>query len=595
MVRKVISIKDLQVFAFKQGGECLSQIYTRLKDKYEWKCKNGHSWKSNGQNVLNGSWCPTCTSRRPLTIDDLHNLAIAKGGRCLSKEYAGNNKIKHEWKCKFGHSFWMRVNSVQQGQWCPECGWGGKPDIFQAQVLAKSRGGECLSKEYKNAKTYLKWRCSLGHEWLAILNNVKKGAWCPKCSKIKQGNRQRGTLEEMQQIAKERGGKCLAIEYIDSFTKLPFECQYGHNFLLKPNRLKQGGWCKHCNTFIGESICRYYLEKIFGVSFPKSHPSWLNLDHGSYELDGYSENLGIAFEHHGFYHYQIDRRRSKTENDVSRRQEKDRIKELLCHQNNVKLIIIPELFNITPLAKLGDVVVEQCRAKKIEIPYYLPSRGIDFNFAYIFPYNNDMLEKLRQKAAERGGKCLATTWLGSETKLPFKCAKGHNFSSLPFDILNGHWCLKCSGKAVIGIEGVQKFVKIYGAKCISQDYKNVASLLLFECKNGSRFEDSYANVKARKIFCRCEKCLSDSPLPNGYHNRKSLGIEAMKNLAQSYHGRCLSQRYVNGASYLSWECQYGFNFEATYHQIIARKWFCSCSNCRKKSIKCIKRYNDGKK
>ena len=54
--------------------------------------------------------------------------------------------------------------------------------IEEMKRLAKNRGrGECLSNEYKNSDTKLKWRCSLGHEWEAKPSNIKIGKWCPEC------------------------------------------------------------------------------------------------------------------------------------------------------------------------------------------------------------------------------------------------------------------------------------------------------------------------------------------------------------------------------------------------------------------------------
>jgi nucleoside-diphosphate-sugar epimerase len=49
------------------------------------------------------------------------------------------------------------------------------------QTLAKSRGGECLSKEYSNIKTMLKWKCAFGHTWEATPRLHLTGHWCPKC------------------------------------------------------------------------------------------------------------------------------------------------------------------------------------------------------------------------------------------------------------------------------------------------------------------------------------------------------------------------------------------------------------------------------
>ena len=253
---------------------------------------------------------------------------------------------------------------------------------------------------------------------------------------------------------------------------------------------------------------------------------------------------------------------------------------MLCAQNNIKLIVIPEIFNITPLSKLGPLVKDQCEGKGVPIPNYEPSEGMDFNQAYKYPYGNEMLAKLHKIAQNKGGECLATTWLGSETKLPFVCALRHEFRTIPSDILGGHWCLICSGRAPIGLKTVQAFAKSHQGECLNNTYKNTSSLLKFTCKNGTIFEMTWANISKRKVFCRCGKCLTDTPPAHRYHGRKALGIQAMHELAKPHKGKCTSATYINGATYLSWTCRHGSPFEATYNQIVARKWFCPCLECR---------------
>ncbi len=58
--------------------------------------------------------------------------------------------------------------------------------IEEMQRIAQERGGECLSTEYIDGKTKLKWQCKVGHEWEARPNNVKHGTWCPTCAKNKR-------------------------------------------------------------------------------------------------------------------------------------------------------------------------------------------------------------------------------------------------------------------------------------------------------------------------------------------------------------------------------------------------------------------------
>jgi len=65
---------------------------------------------------------------------------------------------------------------------------GKKLNIEEMQKLAKERGGKCLSKKYINNRTKLEWECEKGHIWKATLGTIKRGSWCPICSKKKNVN-----------------------------------------------------------------------------------------------------------------------------------------------------------------------------------------------------------------------------------------------------------------------------------------------------------------------------------------------------------------------------------------------------------------------
>jgi hypothetical protein len=54
-----------------------------------------------------------------------------------------------------------------------------KLTIEDMYALAESRGGKCLSKEYAGVNKHLKWECQYGHQWEATPNSVKRGSWCP--------------------------------------------------------------------------------------------------------------------------------------------------------------------------------------------------------------------------------------------------------------------------------------------------------------------------------------------------------------------------------------------------------------------------------
>ncbi len=101
--------------------------------------------------------------------------------------------------------------------------------------IARSRGGKCLSKSYKNSRCYMKWECSVKHRWLADLNNIKYGkTWCPTCYKQSRSEKCRAKdgLIIAKQIAKSHGGKCLSSKYINNYTKMRWECSKKHRWEL---------------------------------------------------------------------------------------------------------------------------------------------------------------------------------------------------------------------------------------------------------------------------------------------------------------------------------------------------------------------------
>jgi hypothetical protein len=51
------------------------------------------------------------------------------------------------------------------------------------QEIATKKGGKCISDEYVNSSTKLRWECGRGHIWDAAPSDIKRGKWCPECKK----------------------------------------------------------------------------------------------------------------------------------------------------------------------------------------------------------------------------------------------------------------------------------------------------------------------------------------------------------------------------------------------------------------------------
>jgi len=59
--------------------------------------------------------------------------------------------------------------------------------IEEMHEIAKDKGGRCLSTEYVNNNTNLDWECAEEHQWKATPSNIEAGKWCQICSETTRG------------------------------------------------------------------------------------------------------------------------------------------------------------------------------------------------------------------------------------------------------------------------------------------------------------------------------------------------------------------------------------------------------------------------
>jgi len=185
------TIDHIKEVAESRGGKCLSEHYNNSKDKLKWECSEGHKWEARSGHVLKGHWCPQCGKAKlarlfSLSIDDMKETAASRGGICLSDSYE-NSRSRLRWKCSEGHEWEAIANSVRRGSWCPTCSGrkasrGRAHTISEMRKIAESRGGRCLSNEYRNLRTRLDLVCAKGHHWTTSASVLVKGHWCPKCA-----------------------------------------------------------------------------------------------------------------------------------------------------------------------------------------------------------------------------------------------------------------------------------------------------------------------------------------------------------------------------------------------------------------------------
>jgi hypothetical protein len=282
---------------------------------------------------------------KKLTLLDCQNIAVERGGKCLSEEYNGN-KEKMKWSCKEEHIWSACFNHIKNNKsWCPDCSGNKKLTIEECQLFAKNKGGECLSEEYIKHEEKMKWKCKEGHIWYAHFSNIKNNkTWCVECSY----NNKKLTIEECQLFAKNKGGECLSEKYNNCYTKMSWKCSKGHIWNAIFTHIKNNKkWCPNCSHSRSEKLTRSIFEELTGLFFPSIRPDFLKNPETNcnLELDGYCDDLKLAFEYQGQQHYEFLEHFHKTPEDFINRQKLDRLKLKLCKDHEISVILIPYTFS----------------------------------------------------------------------------------------------------------------------------------------------------------------------------------------------------------------------------------------------------------
>lgn len=250
-------------------------------------------------------------------------------------------------------------------------------NIQDMYIYAAKHGGICLSTEYINNSTPVLWQCAKGHQWDARPTNVQQGSWCPHCS-----NRfPKYTIEEIQSLAKSRGGICLSNKYPGINIKMDFQCQEGHTFSLTMHTFKKGNWCPQCKE------SNHTIRRPSTISIERLHK--------------------LAKEHGGNCLYQGT--------------------AALIHKK------------IPWSCSKGHEFLETTRNIRNGVWCHTCSPPLSYPRKY--PYT---IEDMHAIAALRKGFCLSTTYLGSKERIRWKCQNGHEFEKYPPLVLQGEWCKECN-------------------------------------------------------------------------------------------------------------------------------------------------------
>lgn len=495
---------------------------------------------------------------RSRTLDEMRELAIARGGECLSESYC-NCRTKLTWKCAKGHIWDATALHIKyQKSWCPKCAGLMPLTMEEMKKLAASKGGKCLSNAYVNVRSKLRWECTNGHTWEATPGSLRNmDSWCPTCARVAPL-----LLEDMQELAASRGGECLSEVYENSATKLRWRCEEGHVWDATPDNVKNGDqWCPQCSGNRTEELVRCYFEILFnGEAFPKcpGHPQLPSPGGGFLTLDGYSECLSLAFEYQGQQHY-VEVDGFGPPGSLKKRKAYDAAKVECCRNalpQPIRLIVIPYTIQ---QEQLEGFIRARCQEMGVHV---LCESNVDASMVKV-RWGKQRLKEMQEIAASRNGQCLSDSYTNSWTKLEWCCAAGHKWEAKPNDIKTSKsWCPVCAGHEPLTLEDMKEMAESKGGTCLSDAYVNSTTKLRWRCAKGHVWEATPGNIRSRNSWC---------PVCSG---KARLTIDGLREIAHQRGGQCLSDSYQNAHSKLRWRCAKGHEWEATAHDVKTHKTWC---------------------
>jgi hypothetical protein len=389
------------------------------------------------------------------------------------------------------------------------------------------------------------------------------------------------TIDDVKEHAIIRGGECLTDIYRGTREKYKFRCHRGHIFESRLSHvLHCDRWCSKCIIYVGEEITRKIMTKLFGTDFYKVHPKWLN----GMELDGFNNELMIAFEYDGKQHHKFLKMFHKTKEGFIAQQERDRLKDKLCKEHGIALIRVP--YNVN-YKDIKDYICQKCKEMNINIPYdmiinYKLFEGI---------YTKDMsYNRLKEIVESKNMKLIDRYFISWHEQIEMECSKGHRIHMRANNIKKSRGCTKCYESRKDTLDDIKKIAKVHGCECVSEEYVNSRVLMDYVCNKGHKFRMKYANRKIRGDawchFCRNDKYIK--------HNNDVMYHKIVK-IADKYGGKCITPEYKSRRGVMEFECKKGHRFKTSYDSLVSNKSWCHACGVGQKSIEDMrnlaKKYN----
>ncbi|WP_134170909.1 hypothetical protein [Paraburkholderia caballeronis] len=282
------------------------------------------------------------------------------------------------------------------------------------------------------------------------------------------------TIEKMQAVAAERGGRCLSVQYVNSITALEWECAHGHRWSAIPGSVVRGSWCGTC---------------------ARKKPRRLRIT-----LD----DMQVRAEAHGGRCLSEAYQGARTPLEWACAEGHrwfampSRIKEgqwcPACTVRGRPRLLLADIQRMAE-ARGGRCLSGEYTGNHAPLQFecatghrWLASasslhRGSWCPWCYQGLWY-DTIDEMHALAASHGGECLSGKYENTYQPLRWRCANGHEWDA-PAHTVKRHWCKRCfHERRRLGIDRMREIAASHGGRCLSEVYLSIRHSLQWECRWG---------------------------------------------------------------------------------------------------------------
>lgn len=304
------------------------------------------------------------------------------------------------------------------------------------------------------------------------------------------------TIEDMQNLARKKGGKCLSKKYVNGRSKLQWMCSKGHKWNAVPESVHRiGTWCPECSPSRrikenNEELIEILKKQIQEIGIVPSQDEWRRRD--------FYPSINVIKRRFGCYSKAL-KKAGLTPNFFGQGAPgKYDEYELI-----IKLIDYSLYLNRVPKSIDLD--------RDAEVPgknTYISHFGTFNNALYLAglrdsPTYSDIKEAIAV-SKEHKGKFLDFEYRGATKIHNWECIKGHKFKK-SVRAIQGYkgreasWCIRC--KFEDKIFDIKKAAKRMGGECLNNKYKGRKHKHLFRCAKGHEWEAVAGNIIDLQSWC----------------------------------------------------------------------------------------------